>query len=143
MSLEKNKAIVLKLFEAENKKDLALMDELIASDYVDHAFQLKSLDSYKQMFKMTIDGFPDIHETIGDIVAEGDRVWVRFKATGTHTGEYRGIAPTGKKITIKGIIVLRIVDGKIVEKESGVYDFLDFYKQLGVIEYDGFPDEDR
>jgi len=45
------------------------------------------------------------------------------------------LAPTGKKITITGIVILRIGDGKVVEKESGIYDFLEFYRQLGVIEY--------
>ena len=63
------------------------------------------------------------------------------KLTATHTGEFRGVAPTGKKITIEGVLIYRIVDGKIVERESGTYDWLDFYKQLGVIEYKGFPDE--
>jgi len=144
MSLEENKAIVRRLFEAGNKRNLALLDELMAADCVDNALQLRSREEYKQMFTMTLKGFPDWHETIEDITAEGDKVWVRFKGTGTHTGEYQEylpsigkitLAPTGKKITITGVLIYRIVDGKIVEKESGVYDFLDFYKQLGVIEY--------
>ena len=146
MSLEENKAIVRRLFEAENTRDLALMDELMAADYVDNALQLRSREEYKQMQTMSIDAFPDFHETIEDIIVEGDKVWVRFKGTGTHTGEYQEylpspsigkitLAPTGKKITITGVLVLRIVHGKVVEKESGVYDLLDFYKQLGVIEY--------
>jgi len=54
--------------------------------------------------------------------------------------KYRGLAPTGKKTTFTAVHIWRIVDGKIVEKES-VYDSLDFLKQLGVIEYKGFPDE--
>ena len=62
-------------------------------------------------------------------------MWVRYTATGTHTGEFRGLAPTGKMFTETGVLIWRIVDGKIVEKESGVYDSLDFLKQLGVIEY--------
>jgi predicted ester cyclase len=56
------------------------------------------------------------------------------KLTGTHTGEYYGLAPTGKKITYTAVAICRIVDGKIVEG-WGVYDMLDFYKQLGAIEY--------
>jgi len=144
MSLKENKAIVRRLFEAGNKRNLALLDELMAADCVDNALQLRSREEYKQMFTMTLKGFPDWHETIEDITAEGDKVWVRFKGTGTHTGEYQEylpsigkitLAPTGKKITITGVLIYRIVDGKIVEKESGVYDSLDFLKQLGVIEY--------
>ena len=67
-------------------------------------------------------------------------VCTRLKGTATHKGEYRGLAPTGKKVTETGVLIWRIVDGKIVEKESAVYDELDFLKQLGVIEYKGFPE---
>jgi len=144
VALEENKAIVRRFFEALNKRDLALLDELMTPDYVDPSLQLRGLEAYKQMFTMTLKGFPDWHETIEDIIAEGDKVWVRFKGTGTHTGEYQDylpsigkitLAPTGKKMTIMGVVIYRIVHGKIEEKKSGVYDFLDFYKQLGVIEY--------
>ena len=141
MLLEENKALLRSLVEAENKRNLALLDELMAPDYVDNAIQLRSREEYKQMQTIVGNAFPDFHETIEDITAEGDKVWVRFKATGTHKGEYRGIAPTDKKFTLTGVLIYRIVNGKIAEKESGVYDFLDFYKQLGVIEYKGFPDE--
>jgi len=133
-----------RLFEAENERNLALLDELMASDYVDNALQLRSREEYKQIQTMTGKAFPDFHETVEDVTAEGDKVWVRFKATGTHTGEYTGylpsigkiiLPPTGKKFTMTGVLVYRIVDGKIAEKESWVYDVLDFYRQIGVIEY--------
>ena len=141
MSLEENKAVVRRLFEAENEKNLALLDEVMAPDYVDNVFHFTSLEEYKKMHTKTMDALPDFRETIEDIVAEGDKVWVHFKAEGTHLGEYRGIAPTGKKMKIEAVLIYRVVDGKITEKESGTYDFLNFYKQLGVIEYIGFPDE--
>ena len=141
MSLEENKDVVRRLLEAENSRNLALLDELMAPDYVDNAFQFTSLEEYKQMQTITMKAFPDFHETIKDIVAEGDKVWVQFKGEGTHLGEYRGLAPTRKKITIEGVLIYHIVNGKIKEKESGTYDWLDFYKQLGVIDYKGFPDE--
>ena len=140
MSLEENKAIVRKMFEAFNKQDLALLDELIAPDYVDHPRQLRGLESYKQHLTMFYKSFPDSHETIEDIIAEGDKVCIRVKGTGTHTGEYRGLAPTGKKITWEAVSIWRIVDGKIIEMWA-VADELDILKQLGVIEYKGFPDE--
>jgi len=141
MSLEKNKATVRRFIEEWNKRNLAALDELITADYFDPSLQVRGLEAYKQLLTMLLKGFPDWHETIEDIIAEGDKVWVRFKVTGTHTGEYRGLAPTGKKVTETGVLIWRIVDGKIVEKESAVYDELDFFKQLGVIEYKGFPDE--
>ncbi|UCE16501.1 MAG: ester cyclase, partial [Candidatus Bathyarchaeota archaeon] len=77
---------------------------------------------------------PDFHLTIEEIIAEGDKVWVHYTETMTHTGEYRGIAPTGKKITYPSIWIFRIVDGKMVGRE-GFGNDLDYYKQLGVIEY--------
>jgi len=134
MSLEGNKAIIRRLFEAVNKRDPALLDELMAPDYVDHALQLRALEANKQVLTMFLKGFPDWHETIQDIIAEGDKVWVRFKSTGTHAGEFRGLAPTGNKFTETGVLIYRIVDGKIVEGWT-VADLLDFFKQLGVIEY--------
>ena len=140
MSLEENKDIIRKVMETVNKRDLALLDELIAPDYVDTTLQLKGLKGFRQSVTLLYEGFPDIHATIDDIIAEGDKVWDRVTLTATHTGEYRGLAPTGKKIAFKGVRIWRIVNSKVVERES-FYDFLDFYKQLGIIEYKGFPDE--
>jgi len=141
MSLEKNKAIVRGLFEAFNKHNLALLDELIAPDYVDHPRQLRGLESYKQHLTMFYKSFPDTHETIEDIIAEGDKVCIRLKGTATHTGDYRGLAPTGKKTTWEAVIIYRVADSKIVEMLAVVADELNFLKQLSVIEYKGFPDE--
>jgi len=99
---------------------------------------------------MLFNVFADWHETIEDIIAEGDKVWYRIKITGTHTGEYRGyfpligkkirVAPTGKKFTITEVSIKRIANGKIVESWA-VYDNLDFYKQLGAIEYKELPED--
>jgi steroid delta-isomerase-like uncharacterized protein len=134
MSLEKNKAIIRSIYEAANKHDLALMVELTALDYVDHDIPLHGVESFKLFETAFLKGFPDVHVTIEDMTAEGDRVWVHMKYEGTHTGEYRGIAPTGKKFTMTAFSIFRIVKGKVAERKS-VYDMLDFCKQLGVIEY--------
>ncbi len=140
MSLEENKAIIHGLYEAYNKHNVALLDKFIAPDYVHHAQKLRGLESVKQYEAIVYKGFPDLHDTIEGIIAEGDKVWVCVKVTGTHAGEFRGLAPTGKKITLTYVGIHRIADGKVVERLS-VYDQLDFLKQLGVIEYKGFPDE--
>jgi len=140
MSLEKNKAIVRRLFEVYNEKNLDLLDKFLAPDYIDHLLKLRNLESFKQFYAQFYKGFPDTHSTIEDIIAEGDKVWTHSIVTGTHKGEYRGVPPTGKEITMRCIDIYRIVDGKIGEAWA-VYDFLDFYKQLGVIDYKGFPDE--
>ena len=133
MSLEKNKVIVRRWFEATNKQNLALLSELIAPDFYHHTTQSRGED-FKQYLTMLFKGFPDWHVTIEDIIAEGDKVWVHFEITGTHIGEYRGLTPTGKKFTATSVNIYRIVDGKVVEIWR-VSDLLDFYKQLGVIEY--------
>ena len=137
MSLEENKAIIRRLVEAFNKHNVALLDDFMSPDFVDHDLQLRGLENYKQFETKFIKGFPDYHETIEGIIAEGDKVWLHFKVMGTHIGEWEifgiTLAPTGKKITYTGVGIWRIVDGKVVERKS-VRDMLDFLKQLGVIE---------
>ena len=93
MSLEENKAIVRRLAQANNEKDLTALDDLMAPDFVDPDRQLRGLDSYKKYESMFIKGFPDMHLTIKDIIAKDDKVWVRIEVTGTHTGEFSGIPP--------------------------------------------------
>ena len=142
MSLEENKTIIRKMIEAVNEQNLDSLGQLIATDFVYHMpmQQIQGLVVMKQGVEEEIHSFPDLHVTIEDIIAEGDKVCVRLKETATHTGEFRGLAPTGKKLTYTAVTIWRIVDGKVVEG-WGVYDQMDFYKQLGVIEYKGFPDE--
>jgi len=142
MSLEENKAIVRKMIEAINSQNLALWDELMAPDFVVHMHtqKIQGLESNKQFIKDEIKSFPDLNVNIEDIIAEGDKVWVRMKETATHAGEYRGLAPTGKKLSYMVVTIWHIVEGKIVEGWI-VYDQMDFLKQLSVIDYKGFPDE--
>jgi predicted ester cyclase len=137
MSLEKNKAIIRNLYKADTKKDLTILDELISPDFFEATLQLRGPEPYKQFETMFFKSFPDWQETIEDIIAEGDKVWVHFKATGTHKGELNmlglTLAPTGKKITIKAVQMWRLVDGMVVEKQT-VADELEAFRQLGVIE---------
>ena len=142
MSLEENKAIVRRVIEAVNTRSLASLDELIAADcvYRMNTQKIRGLEVLKQVIEEEYRAFPDLHVTIEDILAEGDKVCVRLKETVTHTGEFRGIPPTGKKLADTATAIWRIVGGKIVEG-WGVYDQMDFLRQLGVVEYKGFPDE--
>jgi predicted ester cyclase len=131
--METNKAIVRKFIDAYNTHNLDSLDEFMAPDYVDHTNHVDR-EGIKQLFTMAFNAFPDYLETIEDIIAEGDKVWICIKVTGTNTGEWMGLAPTGKKITAKNVDIYRIVNGKLVEY-WGVNDSLDFLKQLGLIEY--------
>ena len=134
MSLEENKAVVRRFVEAYNKGDLDLLDDLLAPDYFDHTNQVGP-EGLKQLIKMAFKAFPDYHETIEEIIAEGDKVWIRVTInTGAHTGEFMGLAPTGKKLTAEMVDIIRVANGKLVEYRD-VTDRLDFLRQLGVIEY--------
>ncbi len=140
MSLEENKAIIRRLFDAENKRNLAMLNDLIAPDFVDERntpFEMRGPEGYKQFVSMLFKGFPDWHETIEDIIAEGDKVCAHLSATATHTGEWNffgvTLAPTGKKIAYAAVNFWRVVDGKIVERKS-VRDLLVFLTQLGLFE---------
>jgi predicted ester cyclase len=144
MSLENNKAIVCRFTDEMNRGNIAILDELFVPDFVHPALQLKGLESYKQLEIATRKAFPDLHDNIEELIAEGGKVCVRARVTGTNEGEWAillphinkkvRIAPTGKKITFTYVGIYRIVDGKIVERET-VYDLMDLYQQLGIIKY--------
>lgn len=106
----------------------------MAPDYVDHTYQLQSRDMATQPITLRYKAVPDWHTAIDDIIAEGDKVRVRHQGTGIHTGEYQGIAPTGKTVTGTSIVIYRLIEGKIVERWS-VVGMVDFYKQLGLVDY--------
>jgi len=115
MSLEKNKAIIRKMVEAFNKKDLAVIDEFIdefmALDFVDHSSQVQGRENVKQAYRLVLKDFPDLHRTIEDIIAEGEKVWFLEKVTGTSS--------SGKKMDATSLTILRIVNGKAVEGWGG------------------------
>ncbi|KON32265.1 hypothetical protein AC477_03235 [miscellaneous Crenarchaeota group-1 archaeon SG8-32-1] len=134
MSMEENKEVVRRFVEAYNNQNFDLLDDLLAPDYFDSTNQVGA-EGLKQLIKMAFAAFPDYHETIEDIIAEGDKVWILVRTnTGKHTGEFMGIAPTGKKLSTLAVDILRVVNGKIVEYRD-VVDRLDFLNQLGIIEY--------
>jgi predicted ester cyclase len=110
LSLEKNKALIRKSIEEINKRNLAVVDEFVAPDYVDHTNPLRSLEDIKQFYTKAFNDFPDLQRTIEDIIAEGDKVWVRYKITATDS--------TGKKNELQMVTIYRIVNGKIIESWS-------------------------
>ncbi len=136
MSLEENKAIERRFIEeVVNKGELAVIDELCAANFVDHSAPpgvAPDREGYKQFFAMTHSAFPDFHSTLEDMFAEGDKVVQRFTARGTHKGEFMGIPPSGKQVTITGIAIHRITGGKIVEDWVNM-DMLGMMQQLGVV----------
>lgn len=119
MSTEENKAIMRRMTEEVwNKKNLALANELVDARFVQHATggpDLKGPEGFKQFVTMQATAFPDLHITIEDTIAEGDKVVNRVTFRGTNTGNFVDIAPTGKKVEIAGIVITQFAGGKIVE----------------------------
>ena len=97
--------------------NLAVVDELVADDYVDHSPMpggpegKAGLTQIASVFRAA---FPDMQLVAEDVIAEGDKVVMRNVARGTHTGELMGIAPTGRTVTINEIHIVRFAGGKIV-----------------------------
>jgi steroid delta-isomerase-like uncharacterized protein len=117
-----NKAIALRWHEdAINGHDLSVIDEIVADDIVHHAGTFPDgvgPEAVKRVLGALLTGFPDVHHTVEDVIAEGDEVVIRWSAEGTHQGELQGYAPTGKHVTWTGINIFRIECGKIAEEWS-------------------------
>jgi steroid delta-isomerase-like uncharacterized protein len=133
---ERNKAVVRRFIEeVQNNKNMELFDELNAEDFVNLSAP-PGMASDRAGGKMFLGGFlsafPDSQVTIDDMVAEGDRVATKKTFTGTHTGEGIGIPPTGSRVTIQYVDILRLRDGRIIEHWLSM-DQLSFMQQLGVI----------
>ena len=136
MGIEENKTINRRLFEEIwNKGNLALIDEVIAEDFVFHISDSstgKGPEWYKGAYHFLKTAFPDLHITIEDVIAEGDKVMTRTTWQGTHKGEYMGLAPTGKQFSVTEINIDKYKNGKIIEGWGGV-DRFDLLQQLGGI----------
>ena len=94
------------------------------------------LEQYKQLVTMYFSAFPDLHLTIEDQIAEGDKVVTRWTARGTHQGPFMGIPPTGKRAVVTGIAIDRFANGKFVENWNNGDD-LGLLQQLGVVPVPG------
>ena len=137
MSAEENKALARRVIEEMfNKGNLALADELIAPEYVDHdpamPEDIRGPEGFKQYVGAYRSAFSDLHVGIEDQIAEGDKVVTRWTGTGTHDGEFASIAPTGNRVTLPGMEIVRISGGKLVEGWEG-YDSMNLMRQLGVV----------
>ena len=125
MPTEKNKALVRRLWEEVwNQNNLAVCDEIFNAEYAEHE---------RNFAPVLRSAFPDLHFTVEEMIAEGDKVVTRYMFSGTHQSEFMGIAATGKPVKIKCIWVHRVADNRIVEgMDWGLVDELDMMRQLGV-----------
>jgi steroid delta-isomerase-like uncharacterized protein len=122
--------------EAYNAGRLETLDDVLAPEFVgtDPALPepIRGIEAEKQIVAAYRSGFPDLHITIDDMIVAGDKVVTRWTARGTHTGELWGMAPTGKEVTVTGIGIDRVANGRIVEAWNN-WDTLGFMQQLGAV----------
>ncbi len=132
---QQNEALLRRVFDELNKRNADVYQELYAPEYFWYfpSANPKGLSREEEsgFVKLLYDGFPDIHWDVEEIVAHGDRVIARFVFKGTHTGEYRGLLPTGNKFEGGGVWMGRVKEGKIVEGREEA-DVLGWMQQLGM-----------
>jgi steroid delta-isomerase-like uncharacterized protein len=135
-STEANKALMRRwIEEGHNNRNLSVADELYDPAFVWHLApvgEIRGTEALKQLIKSLHTAFPDWHITVEELVAESDKVTTHWRATGTHQGEFMGVAPTGKQVTTSGIIIGRIAGGKFVEAWE-VWDAHGFFEQVGAV----------
>lgn len=121
--------------------NLDRLPEFVAEDVVNHnavsgvdvqTEEESGLEAFRTHVEAIVDGLSDRKFEIEDVITEGDRVMVRFVVSGTHNGPMLGVEPTGKRVRFSGIVVYRIVDGKIVERWSES-NTIGLYEQLGAL----------
>ena len=141
MSSEENEALVRGWWDALNQGTaLNAVEEFYAADYVLHdpsqPEPVRGVEGVRAFVSAIASAFPDVHCTIDDMLANGDKVVQRLTARGTQQGEFQGIPPTGKSIEIWLMVISRIANGKIVE-EWQLVDSLSMLQQLGVVPASG------
>jgi steroid delta-isomerase-like uncharacterized protein len=134
---EANKQLCRRFIEEVwNQQKLDLINELFAPDYVRHDPSAPDLGNgpagERRLIEYYLAAFPDTRFTIHDLIAEDDRVAIRWSVQGTHRGELEGILPTGRRVSVTGTTTCRIAGGKIVEAHDN-WDALGMMQQLGAI----------
>jgi predicted ester cyclase len=133
---ERNKSVIRRFVEeVQNKKDWGVYDELNDPEFVNHSAPPgipSDREGGKVYLGAFLNAFPDSHFTVDDMIAEGDQVVTKKTFTGTHEAEFAGIPPTGKRVTLQFVDIMRVRDGRIVEHWLSM-DQLSLMQQLGVI----------
>ena len=130
---EENKAVARRVYEIISVGDFDRAEEIVDASAPDNELlpgdpPTKLIDTFKETFSDAREAFPDVHVTVEDLVAEGDRVTARVTMRGTHQGVFQGVAPTGKRVEVRAMDMFRISDGKIVEHWGHADDPTDFLR---------------
>ena len=132
-SEEQLKNAYCRIIDAISRGDADGLDELMAPDIVDHnpiPNQASGRDGFRQWMAVARTAFPDMRGTVEDVIGEADRVAARMTWHGTHRGEFVGVGPTGKRVSISAFHLVRFSDGRAVEW-WGTADLLGALQQLG------------
>ena len=138
-----NKSIVRRMYEEVwNKRRLEVAGELIARSHAVQLFDAADSgvgpEAYARNVTQFVRAFPDLKFTVVDMVAERDKVVALWNISGTHKGEFRGIAATGKRISVDGITISQLAEGKIMDSYVSL-DMWSMMQQLGAIPAGGRP----
>jgi steroid delta-isomerase-like uncharacterized protein len=135
MSKETNLAALGKFAEAVNTGKFDLFKEVVAADNIDHdpaQGQVQGPEGYRTFFSGLRTAFPDLSVTLDTMVADDDSIAFAYTLTGTQDGPLDGLAPTGRKVKIRGLQISKFKDGKMVER-WGSSDELGMLQQLGAV----------
>jgi steroid delta-isomerase-like uncharacterized protein len=130
------KEVIRRLYkEFWNERKTEVLDQLLSQS---HALSSPHISgpmvgpsAYKAQLAVFVSGFPDLRFTVEETVCEKDKIAASWTFTGTHKGEFLGIAPTGKQISVAGITIHEIVDGKILDSQS-IWDAISLFQQLDI-----------
>jgi steroid delta-isomerase-like uncharacterized protein len=132
---EQNKTLARRWFEdLFSRGDLDAAEEILSAEFLDHLprEEERGIEELKDYVSVYRTAFPDIEGTVEEIVAEADKVVVRWKSHGTHQGEFMGVAPTGRHVTFSGMRLFRIAENKIAESWVNI-DERGLQEQLGAV----------
>ena len=120
--------------EVWNQKNPGLLEGFYTDEFVMHTpiGDFVGPSGYRQVYDTYVNAFSDCQFTIDDLFSAGDRTVIRYTFSGTHDGELMGVAPTGRRVSVSGISISRVVDGKIVE-EWPVWDQMGVMQQIGAV----------
>jgi steroid delta-isomerase-like uncharacterized protein len=132
---EQNKTLARRWFEdLFSQGDLDVAEEILSAGFLDHLprEEERGIEELKHYVSIYRSAFPDIEDTVEEIVAEADKVVVRWRSRGTHLGEFMGVAPTGRDVTFTGMRLFRIAENKIAESWVNI-DERGLQEQLGAV----------
>ena len=129
-------ATMRQAYELISAHDIDGFGDLLRDDMIEHeetpGFP-PTKDGVKAFFKAYIAGFPDLRMNVEDVIASGEKVVARFRATGTNTGDFMGMPATGKSVDVQGVDIIRFGDDGKAAEHWGVFDAMAMMQQLGVV----------